>query len=122
MINTRASGNFGEQLAIKYLIKHNYKIIACHYQKRIGEIDIITQDPQKTLVFFEVKARSFEKFGKPEEAITPQKLQKMIKTGLWFLKEKKLENSKFRFDALAIKLDKKKRIANIKHFRNITQA
>lgn len=114
-------GDFGEQLALKYLLNHNYQIITCHYQKRVGEIDIIACDPEKTLVFFEVKARTLDKFGQPEEAITPSKIRKLIKTAYWFLKENKLENQKFRLDVLAIKLDHEKKMAKIRHFRNITQ-
>lgn len=121
-MDKRARGNFGEQLAVKYLLKHNYQIVTCHYQKRIGEIDIIALDPEKCLVFFEVKARADERFGPPEEAVTPAKLRKIIRTGYWFLKEKKIENQKFRFDVLAIKLDNERQMAHVKHFRNVTQA
>lgn len=119
--NSRAFGNFGEKIAIKYLLKQGYQIITCHYQKKIGEIDIIALDPQKFLVFFEVKTRISDKFGQPEEAVMPFKIRKLIKTAMWFLKEKKIENQKFRFDVLAIKLDQEKRKAQVKHFKNITQ-
>lgn len=118
---SRAFGNFGEKIAIQYLLKQSYQIVTCHYQKKIGEIDIIALDPQKFLVFFEVKARMSDKFGQPEEAVTPSKIRKLIKTAMWFLKENKITSQKFRFDVLAIKLDQEKRKAQVRHFRNITQ-
>lgn len=119
--NTRKWGNFGEKIAVRYLLKQKYQIIACHYQKKIGEVDIIALDPQNVLVFFEVKTRSSKKFGQPEEAITPLKIKKMIKTANWFLSERMIKNQKFRFDVLAINLDYKTRKANIRHYKNITQ-
>jgi putative endonuclease len=121
VFNRRSRGNFGERLAVQYLLKQNYQIITCHYQKRIGEIDVIALDPEKVLVFFEVKARASDEFGRPEEAITPLKIKKLVKTAMWFMKEKKIENQKFRFDVLAIKLDYETRKASLKHFKNITQ-
>lgn len=121
MQNQRQRGNLGERIAISYLLKNNYQIITCHYQKKSGEIDVVAVDPEGVLVFFEVKARGGNRFGLPEEAITPVKIQKLIKTAMWFMKEKKIENQKFRFDALCVYLNYKTRWAKIKHFRNITQ-
>lgn len=111
-------GALGEQIALKYLRKNKYKIITTHYQKRIGEIDIIAQDQNSTLVFFEVKTRTSHKFGPPAESVNWIKQQKLIKTAYWFLKESKIENQNFRIDVLTVDFDLKSKQSKIKHFRN----
>ena len=37
----RAFGDYGEDLAVKYLLKNKYDILARNYSSRDGEIDII---------------------------------------------------------------------------------
>jgi len=84
MKSTRSRGNYAEDYACKLLQHKGYKVLDRNFSSRFGEIDIIALDPQKTLVFVEVKARWNQKFGKPEEAVTPQKLQKIIKTSEYY--------------------------------------
>ena len=47
-------GNLGEEIATKYLEKHNFKIIKRNFYCRQGEIDIIAKDKEE-IVFIEVK-------------------------------------------------------------------
>ncbi len=117
-VSTREQGNFGEGLAVKYLLKNNYQILAKNYKKKTGEIDIVALEEKGTVVFFEVKARMSEKFGEPEEAVTRQKQHKIIRTVQWFLKEHKIEDRKFRIDVLALKLDNEHKMAKIRHIFN----
>ena len=68
------AGKYGEDLAIRYLEKHGYKIIERNFRIRGGEIDIIALDGN-TLVYVEVKSRTTNRFGLPQEAITQQKMR-----------------------------------------------
>ena len=61
-------GKLGEELAVGYLQKQNYKIIERNFECRQGEIDIIALDKNE-LVFIEVKTRTSIKYGKPAEAV-----------------------------------------------------
>ncbi|KKS82529.1 MAG: hypothetical protein UV58_C0009G0011 [Candidatus Wolfebacteria bacterium GW2011_GWC1_43_10] len=54
-MDKRAVGSTGEALACGYLEKNGYKIISRNYCVKFGELDIIAESPDKTLVFFEVK-------------------------------------------------------------------
>lgn len=117
-MSTRSRGNFGESLAVKYLLKNSYQILAKNYKKKTGEIDIVALEEKGTIVFFEVKARRSEEFGEPEEAVTLAKQHKIIRTAQWFLKEHKIEDRKFRIDVLAIKLDNVQKMAKIRHIFN----
>ena len=70
-------GNFGEDEAIRYLIKNKYKIIERNYSCKLGEIDIIAKD-KDVLVFIEVKTRTNDKYGSPSLAVNYYKKRKII--------------------------------------------
>lgn len=114
----RRLGDLGENLTCRYLKKHGYKILSLHYQKRIGEIDIVAQDRDNTLVFVEVKTRTSKDFGPAQEAVNPLKQRKLIKTAQCYI----LENYKFeipwRIDVIAVDLNNKERVGHIRHFKN----
>ncbi len=85
MKTTKAIGDFGENQAEKYLKKKNWHILSRNFKARGGEIDIIGYK-HGALVFFEVKARSNESYGKPCEAVDEEKVQKIKAAMREFLK------------------------------------
>jgi putative endonuclease len=94
-------GKRGEELASRFLRKNRYKILERNYVCKMGEIDIIAQE-KDTLVFVEVKTRTSMDFGPPQLAVNPTKQMQLSKVALNFLKEKKREDVKARFDVVAI--------------------
>ena len=54
-----ALGQRGENVAAKYLRDQGFKIINRNYRCDVGEVDIIARDGP-TLVFVEVKTRSYD--------------------------------------------------------------
>ena len=105
MFNSKAlSGRKGEALAAEFLKKNGYRIIALNYRTKLGEIDIIAED-KPTLCFIEVKLRSSDRFGLPQEAVSPKKQAQIAKAALLFLKENRLIDKDARFDIVAV-LDK----------------
>ncbi|MDX1940811.1 MAG: YraN family protein [Saprospiraceae bacterium] len=66
------TGKAGEQIAKTFLESKGYRILEANWRYRKAEIDLIAKDGE-TLIFTEVKTRSTDLFGKPEEAITPRK-------------------------------------------------
>ncbi|OGM15132.1 hypothetical protein A2V56_00525 [Candidatus Woesebacteria bacterium RBG_19FT_COMBO_42_9] len=80
---TRYFGDKGEKFAKKFLYERGYKILTTKFRCRFGEIDIVALK-DGVLVFIEVKTRWSEKFGKPEEAVTPWKLQRIKRTAEYF--------------------------------------
>ena len=99
-------GKKGEQLALRYLKKNGYRLIQTNYICKMGEMDIIAQE-KDTLAFIEVKTRTSMTFGPPQLAVNPSKQVQLSKVALNFLKEKKLEDVKARFDVVAILLGPK---------------
>jgi putative endonuclease len=99
-------GKKGEELALRFLKKRGYRIIEKNYVCKMGEMDIIAKE-KDTLVFIEVKTRTSMAFGPPQLAVTRFKQRQLSKVALYYLKEKRLENVKARFDVVAILLVQK---------------
>ncbi len=113
-------GQEAEATAVSFLKKKGFKILYKNYRTPVGEIDIIAKE-KDTIVFIEVKARTSTYYGLPKEAVTAKKQQQIIKTALWYLKEKQLHNkSKIRFDVIAILLTNNK--TKIEHIKEAFQA
>lgn len=96
-----ALGRWGEDEAVSYLLRRGMKIIARNYRAPVGEIDIIARE-KKQLVFVEVKARSSQNFGTPQEAVGVRKQRQIIRTAQWFLSENKTVKLQPRFDVIAV--------------------
>jgi putative endonuclease len=96
-------GKKGEEVAFRFLKKNGYRIIERNYVCKMGEMDIIAKE-KDTLVFVEVKTRTSITFGPPQLAVNPTKQMQLSKVALYFLKEKRLEDVKARFDVVAILL------------------
>ena len=101
-------GKKGEEKALRFLKKEGYRIVEQNYVCKMGEMDIIAKE-KDTLVFVEVKTRTSMAFGPPQLAVTQFKQRQLSKVALYFLKEKKLEDIKARFDVVAILLPPEKR-------------
>lgn len=65
-------GKAGEQLAARFLTEKGYTILERNWRFSKAEVDLIAKDGEN-LVFVEVKTRSTDYFGKPEEFVSPQK-------------------------------------------------
>jgi putative endonuclease len=94
-------GKKGEELALRFLKKRGYRIIEKNYVCKMGEMDIIARE-RDTLAFIEVKTRTTTEFGPPQLAVNSSKQRQLSKVALNYLKEKKLEDVKARFDVVAI--------------------
>lgn len=130
-MNNQNIGKLGESHAEKFLIAQNYQIITRNYHSRFGEIDLIALEtdgksqssaPQPSrLIFVEVKTRTSDLFGLPQESISPQKIKKILKTAIHFKNHstEKLPHI-WRIDAIAVKLNKDLQLISIEHFKNIS--
>ena len=99
-------GRKGEEIALRFLKKKGYRVIETNYVCKMGEMDIIAKE-KDTLVFIEVKARTSTEFGPPQLAVNSSKQRQLSKVAWNFLKEKRIEDMKARFDVVAILLGPK---------------
>ncbi|MDK2904536.1 MAG: putative endonuclease [Eubacteriaceae bacterium] len=97
----RKKGNQGELIAEVFLKNQGYRIRDKNYFKKSGEIDLIVEKGQY-IIFVEVKFRNNLDYGYPREAVTVSKQKKILKTALWYIKEKRLDQFGFRFDVIEI--------------------
>ena len=114
-ISNIVKGKLGEDIAKKYLLENNYKIIETnwHYSKN-AEIDIIAEE-NKILVFIEVKMRTSLNFGHPFEAININKIKKIHTAIYAYLNSCEKKYKSFRFDGIAIIGLKNPQIEHIKN-------
>ncbi len=97
---TKQTGQRGELLACRYLLKKGYVIIESGYQDKMGEIDLIAVD-EKTLVFIEVKTR-LGSDENPAEAVDLQKQKRVTETAKRYTKRHQLTEQSIRFDVIAV--------------------
>ena len=96
-------GRRGEEFARRHLIANGYSILQANYRVRTGEIDLVTQK-DGNLVFVEVRTRTGDSVGSPEESITPRKREHLVETAQHYLQEHGNEGRDWRIDLVAVAL------------------
>lgn len=129
MRNKLDQGNRGEQYAVEYLVSNGFQIVERNFRIRGGEIDIIAIDPfagldsnnpEKALVFIEVKTRSSHDFGEPLESIGYHKMRALIKaTQFYKMKHPQLPDL-MRIDAVSVLINEEGELLDIELVKNIT--
>lgn len=92
----------GEDLAVNFLKRKGLRILARNYRFGRQEIDIIAED-RNTICFIEVKTRTNNNFGSPEEAITSEKKKHLVNLAISYIKRFNLVGRDVRFDVIAIR-------------------
>ena len=103
--NNKVTGNYGEDIACKFLEKQDYKIIERNFSCKIGEIDIIAKDKEE-IVFIEVKTRNFLEYGEPAEAVNKIKKKHIYSAAEYYLLIHNQLNEFVRIDVIEIFLNK----------------
>ena len=101
-MNTRKIGTQKEELAVKLLEFHGYRIIMRNFRSKKGEIDIVAAKDDY-LVFVEVKYRKSIKNGFPMEAVNYKKQEIISSVSDYYrIRYKIPDNVKIRYDVVAI--------------------
>lgn len=111
-------GKSGEDIAKHFLQKKGYQIVAHNFHSYFGEIDLIAVY-KGVLIFVEVKTRTSDLFGRPEEAVGYRKLQAISKTGEYFKSLHPKLPSAMQIDVVAVTLAKSNEVS-IEHLKNVT--
>jgi len=93
-------GKKGEELAVDFLQKNNYKILDRNWRYKKAEVDIITLK-NDVLAVIEVKTRSSNYFGNPQDFVNPKKIQLLVEAINEYVTSKDLD-VEVRFDIIAI--------------------
>ncbi len=111
-------GKLGEDLASQFLLDNGCKIIDRNFHTRYGEIDLVAQKGDEIL-FLEVKTRSSNQYGYPEQAVDAKKISHLLQAAKIYLKIKHL-SSFWRLDIISVELSPDNQIPKISWFKNIT--
>ena len=84
MRDKKLLGKIGEDMAEAMLFSEGYSILARNFRSYFGEIDIVCEKDD-VLYFVEVKTRTSETFGDPEEAVDDLKKYRIRKTAEYYL-------------------------------------
>jgi putative endonuclease len=114
-------GRRGEDIAVEYLLKQEYKIVKRNFSNKLVEIDIIATKGN-VLVFIEVKTRTSDTLGPPILAINYPKRKQLIKMAKSFIYmdrkcRKYFASHTYRIDGIGILC--KGEAPVIQHFENI---
>lgn len=93
-------GARGEQAAVDYLASCGHEILCRNYRYGKSEIDIISKEGD-TVVFTEVKLRSYSSFGAPEEFVDIHKQRRMKRAAGSFMHEQ-FPDAEMRFDIISV--------------------
>ena len=127
---TQKIGEIGENITVKFLVKHGFSIIDRNYTKKWGEIDIVAEKENK-LYFIEVKSVSRETLNtfipksyndsderyehRPEDNMHPWKLKRLSRTIQTYLLSKNIDEGKeWQVDLLVVYLCQKEKKAKVK--------
>jgi putative endonuclease len=93
-------GKKGEQLAIDFLLKNDYRILEKNYRYLKAEIDIIAQK-EEIIIAVEVKTRTSNYFGNPQDFVNPKKIKLLVSAMDYYVVHNNLD-VEVRFDIIAI--------------------
>lgn len=123
----RKLGDFGEAIALKFLMKRGFSFVEKNYLRPWGEIDLIVSKG-KEYHFVEVKSSVIHETGdlngnhetlRPEENIHPHKLQRMNKAVQTYSLEKSLSNENVFVDAVIVRISSDYKRAKVSFLENI---
>ncbi|OGI64315.1 hypothetical protein A2914_02935 [Candidatus Nomurabacteria bacterium RIFCSPLOWO2_01_FULL_41_21] len=114
-------GELGENIAVKFLMKHGFAILDRNYTKRYGEIDIVAEKDNK-IYFVEVKAISRLNLAvkelddyRAEDNMHPWKLKRLSRViQAYLLGHSKYEDKEWQVDLVVVFLDLQNKKARVK--------
>jgi putative endonuclease len=114
--DTRALGRRGEDLAVEYLARAGFRILARNVHLRYAELDVVALE-RGALVFVEVRARSGARFGSGAESVDLRKQRRIAAAAGELLARGGLPRAaRIRFDVIAV--DTSREPPELQHFRD----
>lgn len=100
-------------MAADFLVQKGYEILTRNYRHKHAEIDLIVKRGN-WLLFVEVKTRSSNAYGEPEEFVTEFKARKIFEAAEEYIFSTNWQGH-VRFDVVSIKLGD---VPEIEHFED----
>ena len=112
-------GKIAEDLAVDFLIKAKYKILARNFRYLKAEVDIIAEF-ENQIIIVEVKARHTDAFLEPQEAVNKKKIKLLISAANYYIEENNIDKE-VRFDIISI-LPNKQKTLEVTHITDAFQS
>jgi len=97
----RSVGQFGEDVAARYLQGQGMVVLDRNWSCRFGEIDLVARDGT-TLVICEVKTRTTDRFGGPFQAVTEHKARRLRRLAHAWLDDHDVTPGAVRIDVVSV--------------------
>ena len=107
-------GKRGEEAAYRFLVETGYEVLERNYRVGRDELDIIARH-EGMLVVIEVKTRSSNSHGYPEEFVDVAKQKRMVRAAAAYL-EAHFPQASLRFDVISV--ETKSNSLTINHFKD----
>jgi putative endonuclease len=117
MKHNQKIGKWGEEAVTAYLTEHGYEIIARNARTPYGEIDIVAKQAD-ICIFVEVKTRTSNKMGLPEESVNVRKQAHMLACAEHYAAENAIDH--WQIDVISVE-GKVGLQPKITHFENVIQ-
>ncbi len=112
-------GALGEEIACRFLMKHNFTVIERNFRQKCGEIDIVAEKMGE-IHFVEVKTVSRESGHRPEENMHFRKIQRLERTIQLYLSKRHVPcETRFQIDGVTVCLDPENQRASVGMIENI---
>jgi putative endonuclease len=108
-------GKLGEDKAADFLVNNGYLILERNWRYKKAEIDIICKK-DNILIFVEVKTKTYDYFGKPEESVTEYK-ENLLKSAAGAYMRSIDYDWEVRFDIISIMI--KNGEFDLKHYLDV---
>lgn len=113
-------GKHGEEVAGRRLVAEGYAILETNHRTKHAEIDVVAEK-DGVLVFVEVRTRSGDGYGSPEESITAAKRSHLVASAEEYLQANGAEDRDWRIDLVALEMDRRGRIASLDVIENAVE-
>jgi len=100
-MTSRDDGRAAEDAAAEFLKARGYKIVQRNLVTRFGEVDILAVEDDE-VVFVEVKSRTSDEWGYPEDRIDRRKQATLRRIADFYLARRGLPDAPHRFDIVAL--------------------
>jgi len=100
-------GRSGEQIAALFFEEKGYTVVERNWRCKAGELDLVLRKGGEWR-FVEVKTRSSDRFGRPEESVTPRKKGHFHQAIEWYVMDRNIAPKDIHADVLAITMNERK--------------
>ena len=115
-------GLYAQGLARKHIEAGGFRTLAENVRYRAGELDIVGI-MDESLVAVEVRSRTGESLGTPEESITPLKAERLVRLAYTYRDANAVKDlpPNTRIDVVAVVLDRRGRLVRLTWHRNAVE-